>query len=353
MSDKYSTIRQHEPLRVPDGWGAKEKRLIAQLEEILDDIYSRFGRLKITDMSKPLQNDIEKAANATFEIEHLEDGLKAKADKTTVDGQFATMQKQTAEALLTKASSEARNELTGRVEKNETSIVTNAKGITALVEGDTPAGAVSTTTVTVNKNGFHLNTDGTFTVDSGNFSLDGEGNMSCSGASINGELLNNGQKVYTPLDIYIGTVEPLNPRAGMVWIRPKQSTTVSTSQTTHTYTYDRDRMGLASNPVYGTMVGPAATAAGTKYTYEIDIPVYIGGNVSGATVTIDIGGTVFTGSVSGKLYDHRTVHIEAEASRWLAGSGSLNFILSASSNNVLSDRAGQYAIKLVSRSTSE
>lgn len=329
MSDKYSTIRQHEPLRVPDGWGAKEKRLIAQLEEILDDIYSRFGRLKITDMSKPLQNDIEKAANATFEIERLEDGLKAKA------------------------SAEALNELTGRVEKNETNIGINANGLTAIVEGDTPVGAVSTTTVTVNKNGFHLNTDGTFTVASGNFSLDGDGNMSCSGASINGELLNNGQKVYTPLDIYIGTVEPLNPRAGMVWIRPKQSTTVSTSQTTHTYTYDRDRMGLASNPVYGTMVGPAATAAGTKYTYEIDIPVYLGGNVSGATVTIDIGGTVFTGSVSGKLYDHRTVHIEAEASRWLAGSGSLNFILSASSNNVLSDRAGSYAIKLVSRSTSE
>lgn len=105
MADKntYTTIKQHEPLRVPEGWSLKEKKLIAQLEEIFDDIYARFGRLKITDMSKSLQEDIKKAANASFEIKELEDGLAAKADKTTVEGKFSTLWQQTSEALLQKA----------------------------------------------------------------------------------------------------------------------------------------------------------------------------------------------------------------------------------------------------------
>ena len=51
MANKYSTIQQHEPLRIPDGWTGDKRRLIAQLEEIFDDIYKRFGRLKLDDMS--------------------------------------------------------------------------------------------------------------------------------------------------------------------------------------------------------------------------------------------------------------------------------------------------------------
>ena len=61
MSSSYSTIRQHEPLRAPAGWSAQEKRFVAQLEEILDDLYSRFGRLKDSDLSKPLRKSIAKS----------------------------------------------------------------------------------------------------------------------------------------------------------------------------------------------------------------------------------------------------------------------------------------------------
>lgn len=61
MSSKYSTIQQHEPLRVPEGWGAKEKRFVAQLEEILDDLYRRFGRLKMSDLGSALQKRIIEA----------------------------------------------------------------------------------------------------------------------------------------------------------------------------------------------------------------------------------------------------------------------------------------------------
>lgn len=56
---KYSTIQQHEPLRAPIKWGEDERRLITQLEEIFDDIYTRFGRLKITDMDEKLKKWFE------------------------------------------------------------------------------------------------------------------------------------------------------------------------------------------------------------------------------------------------------------------------------------------------------
>lgn len=55
----YSTIHQHEPLRAPASWGENEKRLIAQLEEILDDLYSRFNRIKTSDLGQDLQTTIK------------------------------------------------------------------------------------------------------------------------------------------------------------------------------------------------------------------------------------------------------------------------------------------------------
>lgn len=59
MADKYSTVQQREPLRVPEGWSGQEKHLIVQLEEIFDDIYRRYGRLRIEDMGKAFRKRIE------------------------------------------------------------------------------------------------------------------------------------------------------------------------------------------------------------------------------------------------------------------------------------------------------
>ena len=38
--------RQHEPLRVPDGWKDQDRSLILQLDRILDEIYALLGRLE-------------------------------------------------------------------------------------------------------------------------------------------------------------------------------------------------------------------------------------------------------------------------------------------------------------------
>lgn len=64
---KYTTIQQHEPLRVPEGWGTQEKRFIAQLEELLDDLYRRFNRLKISDLGDELRTIIQ-TDHASIEI---------------------------------------------------------------------------------------------------------------------------------------------------------------------------------------------------------------------------------------------------------------------------------------------
>jgi hypothetical protein len=64
---KYPTIQQHEPLRVPENWGQQEKRFVAQLEEVLDDIYRRFGRLREEDLGENLRKTIVKSAESASE----------------------------------------------------------------------------------------------------------------------------------------------------------------------------------------------------------------------------------------------------------------------------------------------
>jgi hypothetical protein len=43
----YSTTNQRQPLRVPRTWVGDDRQLVLQLEDVLNDIYARFGRLKV------------------------------------------------------------------------------------------------------------------------------------------------------------------------------------------------------------------------------------------------------------------------------------------------------------------
>lgn len=53
---EYSTIQQHQPLRVPQSFDKQGRALVLQLDEIFDDIYRRFGRLKTTDLGSKLKD---------------------------------------------------------------------------------------------------------------------------------------------------------------------------------------------------------------------------------------------------------------------------------------------------------
>lgn len=81
MSDKkYSTIQQHEPLRVPSKWTGQEKMLVVQLEEILDDIYRRFGRLRFEDLRPEVRKMIIESAEGFSSLEQTVEGFDARVE---------------------------------------------------------------------------------------------------------------------------------------------------------------------------------------------------------------------------------------------------------------------------------
>lgn len=64
MTDRKTTyVHQRQPLPVPTNM-SDMKRFVQALEEVLDDIYRRYGRLKATDLDKKV-NDTLDAALAT------------------------------------------------------------------------------------------------------------------------------------------------------------------------------------------------------------------------------------------------------------------------------------------------
>jgi len=72
---EYSTIQQHQPLRTPNDFSKQGRALVLQLDEIFDDIYRRFGRLRMEDFSKGLRKYIEddhgNIAELTIELEGI------------------------------------------------------------------------------------------------------------------------------------------------------------------------------------------------------------------------------------------------------------------------------------------
>lgn len=89
MSTNYATYQQHEPLRAPAGWGTGEKRFIAQLEETFDDIYRRFGRLRLEDMGakfrKSYEQTMEDSSMYKTEIEAGAQGITTLTTKTGIN----------------------------------------------------------------------------------------------------------------------------------------------------------------------------------------------------------------------------------------------------------------------------
>lgn len=75
MADKYSTIQQHQPLRVPTSFDKQGRALIVQLDEIFDDIYKRFGRLRLEDMGKVFRKQIADDEGNITELVATTEGL--------------------------------------------------------------------------------------------------------------------------------------------------------------------------------------------------------------------------------------------------------------------------------------
>lgn len=65
---KYITVQQHQPLYAPRSWNEEEKRFVRTLQGIFDDIYKRYGRLGLNDLSKVFRgtvNGLEEGLDST------------------------------------------------------------------------------------------------------------------------------------------------------------------------------------------------------------------------------------------------------------------------------------------------
>ena len=293
----------------------------------------------------------------TTQVIQTAQDISSKADAEYTDPvtgkktQLWTLAKQTAEELSQKAN-KTYTDADGTKHELWSEVLQSAEGITAIVEGTTPVGAVKSSKVSITKEGVDISTGGTFTVESGNFTLDKDGSLTVSGAQINGELLNDGRPVLTDSDIYVGTVEPQQKKAGMIWIKPVADSEGNESvQTTHTGQYTSgSRQLLRSYPVTVNLTGTPAQASSGNYAYEFAIPVYCAGDVSAATVTVTVGGKAFSATVSGTQYSHKTVKISGSHTTWLGNASGISIRISASTDNITSERSTSgYQISMISR----
>lgn len=104
MSTGYTTYQQHEPLRAPAGWSAQEKRFVAQLEELFDDIYKRYNRLRMEDMSPAFRKSFTQIMEDGTELRHDLDitasGLSAEITRaSTAEGSLSSSINGTASAM--------------------------------------------------------------------------------------------------------------------------------------------------------------------------------------------------------------------------------------------------------------
>lgn len=91
--DNRKVSRQHETLRVPQGWGGQDKALVIQLERIMDDIYNQIMRRVISVLGVKPDKDgnvvLTKEAIEALGIPGNED-LEDYAQTSEVDAKLAS-----------------------------------------------------------------------------------------------------------------------------------------------------------------------------------------------------------------------------------------------------------------------
>lgn len=153
MADANASIQQHEPLRVPAGWGKQERAMVMQLDEILDDIYRRFGRLRLQDMGKAFRQSFADLEGNYTEL--IADVGLIETRVGDAEGNITTLQ-QTAEELAVSVADK----------------YDKVSGIAIVAAGIEISGSTY----------IKIKSGGKFLVDSGNFSIDENGNVRINGS---------------------------------------------------------------------------------------------------------------------------------------------------------------------------
>lgn len=200
-------------------------------------------------------------------INQTESKISLMATKTDLDGKVSkTEYKQEADAINMRVQT---------VEQNSGKAVT-----------------VTNTAMTLDSTGIHLNTGGTFTIDSKKFDINENGEMSATNATISGRLQVEGFEVWHRGDLVVSSVMPETPENNMVWIKPDESSVPAAGTWRHGQLDARPFVSPVDVALTGTSIG--AAPSGSAYTYEVSVPIYHSFNSSDA-----YNCTVYLGATSG------------------------------------------------------
>ena len=274
MATKYTTIQQHEPLRVPSGWGQQERAFIAQLEALFDDVYRRFNRIRMRDLSEPLQSTIQESADGVTEV--------------------------------------------------KTSIVQTNAQIALKLDKTSPSVGVSNSAILINTDGINLNSEGSIDVDGGTVNIKSGSSLTMQAVTDEDATINGGM-IWHAKNLVVSTSAPTNPKPGLIWIKPIAASSyavaalsddVSPQAVTETVYYNGTWTGDAlSNsafaspvniPCYGVAQGAAPSGSySCQYTVKVyfwksaaihsaNAHVYLSNTAGG--MDVDCGSQTFTAS---------------------------------------------------------
>ena len=264
-------------------------------------------------------------------IRQTEESLKLTATRTELAEESKRIsqaeEKITPSAITqTVRSSEAyRQDLSKKVEQTVFDQTSNAFEMRVqTVEAQSgKAETVTNAALTLDGTGIHMNTGGTFTVDSGNFDVDANGNVSMNNASVNGELLSSGQPVLTARNLVVSSTTPKNPIVGTVWIKPVGAV-VATFVYNNPSVMSFEKMESAHTL---SNLGSPTTASGT-YTWNASIPYKVLSPVTAARyLRMTVNGTVLFDTALNSDTGTYTLHESGTLPTWLGNAEALSFTL--------------------------
>lgn len=240
---KYSTIQQRQPLRTPSGWSAEEKRLIIQLEDVLDDIYRRFGRLALKDLDESFRRQI------TDDHDNVVDLLLSAEEFSVKLGQL----EEATPDMLVNTSMRLDQDgifLSGGVLDMEAGTNFRVKSGGA-VQIDAKDGA----------NSF-------IRLGDGNFNVTQSGDMSTRTGDFSESLKVGSQPVWHGGNAIVSASKPKGH--GVLWIQPSTVSTVRYSM----YTGTERNHNLPGTHTFELTADSSDLVTASQITYSLSIPVY-------------------------------------------------------------------------------
>lgn len=303
MSD-YNSIQQHQPLRTPSRWTSEERRLIAQLEEIFDDIYRRFGRLRMKDMGSEMRTILQSAKEADGKLTQLESSFNQTAQ--SIRSEVSKVEKKADNAQTT--ADEAKSSISQTAENIKLSVSKVEEKADAaksaaddILDGTTPVTILKNTSVTITIDGvdviggvvvikagakFVVQSGGTVQIDAKDgensyitlgdmFSVTRDGGIVSDSASFT-NLKVKGYDVVTVNDIASRIVVSVSQpdETGVIWFKPTATSAVTYSA----YTGDNRNKWFSEGHPTNTVALTNATSdtlSNGTLEYTLTVPFYL------------------------------------------------------------------------------